>query len=268
LEKEEENVGKRIEHATAADRNQWEAAYGAGGAARGAPRDSGVGEMESQKKGLTSEVTSIRRSGDDEIEMSEMPSPTLVNGPGLVMMNNGQDGGPVTVRVARDLEPPPELDENGIPIDRPAQRHSKLSARSAQVEEEQVWVVGADGEARLERRPSRRSSKRQSNPVTKSPEIVALPFKVPEGEAMEDDRSSVATFADEDQAGKKRLSARLSQSLMRKLSQRSNRNSKNFTIGEGESTDDLVIPRAIEDDRRSSLAATMDGLSDDEDMRS
>ena len=268
LEKEEENVGKRIEHATAADRNQWEAAYGAGGAARGALRDSGVGDMESQKKGPTSEVTSIRRSDDDEIEMSEMSSPTLANGPGLVMMNNGQDGGPVTVRVARDLEPPLELDENGNPIERPAQRHSNLSARSAQVEEEQVWVVQADGEARLERRPSRRSSKRQSNPITKSPEVVALPFKVPEDEVMEDDRSSVATFADEDQAGKKRLSTRLSQSLMRKLSQRSNRNSKNFTIGEGESTDDLVIPRAIEDDRRSSLAATMDGLSDDADMRS
>lgn len=268
LEKEEENVGKRIEHTTAADRNQWEAAYGEGNAARGAPRDSGVGEMESQKKGPTSEVTSIRRSGDDEIEMSEMSSPTLVNGPGLVMMNNGQDGGPVTVRVARDLEPPLELDENGNPIERPAQRHSKLSARSARVEEEQVWVIGADGEARLERKPSRRSSLRQSNPVTKSPEVVALPFKVPEGEVMEDDRSSVATFADEDQAGKRRLSARLSQSLMRKLSQRSNRNSKNFTIGEGESTDDLVIPRAIEDDRRSSLAATMDGLSDDGDIRS
>jgi hypothetical protein len=268
LEKEEENVGKRIEHATAADRNQWEAAYGDGDTTKGAPRDSGVGEMDSQKKGPTSEVTSIRRSGDDEIEMSEMSSPTLVNGPGLVMMNNGQDGGPVTVRVARDLEPPPELDENGNPIENSAQRHSKLSARSAQVEEEQVWVIGADGEARLERRPSRRSSKRQSNPVTKSPDVVALPFKVPEGEVVDDDRSSVATFADEDHAGKKRLSARLSQSLMRKLSHRSNRNSKNFTIGEGESTDDLVIPRAIEDDRRSSLAATMDGLSDDEDMRS
>jgi Domain of unknown function (DUF4203) len=268
LEKEEENVGKRIEDATAADRNQWEAAYGDKGAAKGALRDSGVGDMDSQKKGPMSEVTSLRRSGEDEIEMSEMSSPTLVNGPGLVMMNHGQEGGPVTVRVARDLEPPPELDENGNPTERPTKRNSQLSVRSAEAEE-QVWVVGADGEARLERRPSKRNSKRRSSPIpTKAPDVVALPFKVPEGEVADDDRSSVATFADDEQAGQKRRSSRLSQVLMRKMSQRSQRNSKHFSIGEGESTEDLVIPRAIEEDRRSSLAATMDGLSDDEDMRS
>jgi hypothetical protein len=268
LEEEEENVGKRVENATAADRNQWEAAHGDKDAAKGVPRDSGVGDMDSQKKGPMSEVDSTRRSGEDEIEMSEISPPTLVNGAGLVMMNNGQDGGPVTVRVARDVEPPPELDESGNPIERPTKRHSQMSSRSAQVEQEQVWVVGADGEARLERRPSKRNSKRRSNPITKSPEVVALPFKVPEVEVVEDDRSSVATFADEEQAGRKRPSTRLSQVLMRKLSQRSNRNSKRYSIGEGESTEDLVLPRAIEEDRRSSLAATMDGLSDDEDMRS
>jgi hypothetical protein len=269
LENEEENVGKRIEEATAADRSQWEAAYGSKDAVKATLRDSGVGDMDSQKKGAMSEVTSIRRSGDDEIEMSEMSSPTLVNGPGLVMMNNGQHGGTVTVRVARDVEPPLELDENGNPIERPAKRNSQMSARGETIEEEQVWVVGADGEARLKRRPSKRNSKRRSNPIpTKSPDVVALPFKVPEGEVVEDDRSSIATFADEEQAGHKRLSKRLSQVLMQKLSQRSQRNSKHFSIGEGQSTEDLVIPRAIEEDRRSSLAATMDGLSDDEDMRS
>ena len=268
LEKEEENVGKRIEVAAAADRNQWEAAYGDRDAIKSTPRDSGVGDMDSQKKGPMSEVTTLRRSGEGDIEMSEMSSPTLVNGSSLVMMSNGQDGGPVTVRVARDMEPPPELDENGLPIEPSTKRDSQMS-RSAPREDQQCWVVGADGEARLERRPSKRNSKRRSNPImTKSPDVVALPFKVPEGEVADDDRSSVATFADEEQAGKKRMSQRLSQVLMRKLSQRSHRNSKHFSIGEGESTEDLVVPRAIEEDRRSSLAATMDGLSDDEDMRS
>jgi len=268
MEQEEENVGNRIENANAVDRNQWEAAYGDKDTSKATPRDSGVGDMDSQKKGATSEVTSVRRSGSDEIEMSEMPSPTMVSGVGLVMMNNGQDGGPVTIRVARDVELPPELDENGNPIEAPKNRRSHLSARSATVEEEKVWVVGADGEAHLERRPSKRNSKRSSNPIaTKEPDVVPLPFKVPEVE-VEDDRSSVATFADEEQAGQKRISTRLSQALMRKLSQRSHRNSKRFSVGEGQSTEDLVIPRGIEEDRRSSIAATMDGLSDDEDMRS
>ncbi len=267
IEQEEESVGQRIEHANAAERNQWEAVYGDKDAAKGTPRDSGVGDMDSQKKGPTSEVTSIRRSDENEIEMSDMSSPTLMNGAGLVM-NNGQDGGPVIVRVARDAEPTPELDEDGNPVEPPANRASHLSARSATVQEEKIWVVGADGEARLERQPSKRNSKRSSNPVgTKSPDVVALPFKVPEGET-EDDRSSVATFADEEQAGQRRLSTRLSQVLMRKLSQRSNRNSKRFSMGEGQSTEDLVIARGIEEDRASSIAATMDGLSDDEDMRS
>ncbi|PMD36682.1 hypothetical protein L207DRAFT_586381 [Hyaloscypha variabilis F] len=271
LEKEEENVGKRIEDAAAVDRNQWEAAYGNKDAVQSPRRDSGVGEMDSQKRGPMSEATSIRRSGEGEgeIEMSEMSSPTLVNGSGHVMMNNGQEGGPVTVRVARDVEPPPELDENGNPIEPSPKHDSQMSTRSAAREDEQRWVIGADGEARLEQRSSRRNSKRRSTPITtKSPDVIALPFKVPEGEVADDDRSSVATFADEEQAGKKRSSRRLSQVLMRRLSQRSHRNSKHFSIGEGESTEDLVIPRAVEEDRRSSLAATMDGLSDDEDMRS
>jgi Domain of unknown function (DUF4203) len=272
LEKEEENVGKRIEDAAAADRSQWEAAYGDKDAIKATARDSGVGDMDSQKKGAMSEVTLIRRSGDDDIEMSEMSSPTLVNGPGLVMMNNGQDGGPVTVRVARDVEPSLELDESGNPTEYPTKRNSQISTRGERIENGQVWVVGADGEARLERRPSKRNSMRRSNPIpTKSPDVVALPFKVPEGEVVDDDRSSVATFADEEQAGQKRLSRRLSQVLMRKLSQRSQRsyrNSKHYSIGEGQSKEDLVVPRAIDEDRRSSLAATMDGLSDDEDMRS
>jgi hypothetical protein len=272
MEQEEENVGKRIEHANAEERNQWEAAYGDKDAVRSGPsrRDSGVADSDSQKKGPISTVTTLRRSGEDEIEMSEISSPTLTGGAGLVMTNNGQDGGPVTVRVARDLEPPPELDENGNPLERDPNRDSQLSARSQQKQEqEMIWVIGADGEARLERRPSKRNSKRTSNPVVgQVPDIVPLPFKVPEGE-VEDDRSSVATFADEEQAGQKRRSKHLSAGsmLMRKLSQRSQRLSKEYSTGHGPSTEDLVVPHAVADDQ-SSIAATIDGLSDDEDMKS
>jgi hypothetical protein len=274
MEQEEENVGKRIEHANAEERNQWEAVYGDKDAVRPKPsrRDSGVADSDSQKKGPISTVTTLRQSGEDEIEMSEISSPTLTGGAGLVMTNNGQDGGPVTVRVARDLEPPPELDENGNPLERDPNRDSHLSARSQQKQEqeqEMIWVVGADGEARLERRPSKRNSKRASHPVVgQAPDIVPFPFKVPEG-AVEDDRSSVATFADEEQAGQKRRSKHLSAGsmLMRKLSQRSRRLSKGYSTGHGPSTEDLVVPHAIADDQ-SSIAATMDGLSDDEDMRS
>lgn len=279
MEQEEENVGRRIEHANAQERDQWEAVYGDKDGAKSNIRDSGVGDMDSQKKGPMSTVTTVRRSGsDDDIEMSEMRSPTLTTGAGLVMINNGQEGA-ITVRVARDPEPEPERDENGNIIERPSNRNSLVSPRSSMPlppEEDKIWVLGADGEARLERRPSRRQSTRKSGP-TSSPDVVPLPFKVPEGDEIEDDRSSIATFADEEQeptrhepqrSSSKRLSA--ASALIHRLSRRSsNRNSKGFAIGEGNSTEDLVIPRAVDDDdRASSIAATMDGMSDDEDMRS
>ncbi|KAL2074668.1 hypothetical protein VTL71DRAFT_8447 [Oculimacula yallundae] len=274
MEQEEENVGRTVEHATAEDRNQWEAVYGNKEGAKStsrSARDSGVGDMDSQKKGPTSEVTSVRRS-DEEIEMSEMQSPKTATPAGLVMMS-GQESGPVTIRVARDVDPPQLLDENGKPIAMDPNDRSFASVPGTtqmSLESEKVWVVGSDGEARLERRPSEQDSKRVSGSVV--PEVVPLPFKVPEGD-VEDDRSSVATFADDEEAVRKRRSKHLSvgSMLMRKLSGRSaksQRDSKNFTSGEGLSTDDLVIPRETEDDRASSIAATVDGLSSDGDMRS
>jgi hypothetical protein len=274
MEQEEENVGRRIEHANAQERDEWEAVYGDKDKAKNLNRDSGLGDMDSQKKGPMSSVTTVRRSAsDDEIEMSEMASPALTTGAGLVMTNDGQDGA-ITVRVARDPQPEPELDEEGNVIEKPSNRDSMVSPRSSTPqgpEAEKVWVVGTDGEARMERRLSRKNSKRKSGP-TVSPDVVPLPFKVPEGEEVDDERSSVATFADEEQAGTKRRSStkRLSaaSALIRRLSKRSHRRSKSYEVGDGISTEDLFIPRGVEDDRASSIAATMDGLSDDEDMRS
>ncbi|KAH8658632.1 hypothetical protein BGZ60DRAFT_531319 [Tricladium varicosporioides] len=285
MEQEEENVGRRVEDLNAEERSQWEAIYGdkdlAAKSTSTSQRDSGVGDMDSQKKGPRSVVTTITRNGEEDIEMSDLQQPTNMSGAGLVMNKNGQDG-TVTVRVCRDAGPEPELDEKGNPIIPSHQRNSQVS--SQQHDEDSVWVVGADGEARLERRPSRGPSKRSNPPlsvrVSGAPEVVPLPFRVPEGE-VDDDRSSVATFADEQENGGQsptrkhnhRLSA--GSNMLRKLSQRSRqalspspRNSKRFSVNEGPSTEDLVIPHGIEDDRASSIAATMDGLSDDEEMRS
>jgi hypothetical protein len=264
LEQEEESVGNRIEQQNAQERNQWETVYGDKDAittTENSHRDSGVGDMDS-KKGAMSSVTSIRRSAEDDIEMADM-SPMLTKGAGLVMTNKGQEGGAVTIQVARDMEVPQILDENGQPVEPTPSRlshESVLSSASQKAQEEGVWLVGPDGEARSERRSSQRNSK----PASGAPDVVPLPFKVPE-EGIEDDRSSVATFAD-DEEGQKRKSNRFSggSALLKRLSRRSLRSSQRFSRGEGHSTDDLVIPYEIEDDRASSVAATMDGMSDDE----
>lgn len=264
IEQEEENVGRRIEKQNARERNRWETVYGDKDAINSTEisnRDSGVGDMDS-KKGAMSTVTSIRRSAEDDIEMADMP-PTLTTGAGLVMASKGQDGGPITIRVARDVEVPQILDVNGKAVEPSANRLSHvsvLSSPSQKGQEEGAWVIGAEGEARFEKRTSPRNSKQ----VSEVPDVVPLPFKVPE-EGTEDDRSSVATFAD-DEEGQKRKSHRLSTSsgLLRRLSKRSQRNSKRLSRGEGNSTEDLVVHHEDENDRASSVAATMDGLSDDE----
>ena len=278
VQKEEENVGKRIEQHNAQERNQWEAVYGNRELAKSSGvqsnRDSGVGDMESQKKGPTSTVASSRRSDDDEIEMKQIPSPTLTTGARLGMGDNGQDGGPITIRVARDPEPPTVLDENGHPVEQSENRLSHMSSRDPPLEvqeEEDVWVIGTDGEARMERRASKRSSRRESKRKSAGPAVVPLPFKVPDGE-IEDDNSSVATFADDEINAEKRKSKHLSagSAFFRKLS-KSNRSSKQFSTGAGTSTEDLVAPATILErpiSRASSLAVTVDGFSDDDDMRS
>ena len=75
LQKEEENVGRRVEEHNAQERSQWEAVYGDKELSKSngqeSNRDSGVGDMDSQKRGAMSTVTSLRRSGDEDIEMAE-----------------------------------------------------------------------------------------------------------------------------------------------------------------------------------------------------
>lgn len=250
LEQAEEDVARRIADRILRERKQWEDVYGDNVPPPGVPRkDSGVTDVESQRK----VTTSIHRSDKDSIEMSPMPSPNKV-GSGMAMKNNG---GAVIVQVARD-----NIDETRLTIEEQLQQTNDYSTPKS----EPKWIA-PDGE----QRSLQISSKHVMIPGQSSiPEVVPLPFQVPKSAAGdEDDRTSVATFADEDvHRHSKHLSA--SSTILRKLSRRSNRSSRSFTKGAGESSEDLVIPRAIdiEDDRRSSLAATVDGLSDDENMPS
>ncbi|KAG9234273.1 hypothetical protein BJ875DRAFT_19688 [Amylocarpus encephaloides] len=283
MRQEEDNVGRRVEDLNAQERTQWETVYGdkdqVAKSSAASQRDSGVGDMESQKKGPTSVATSIRRSGEEGIEMTDIPSPAPPKPAGLVMERSGQAGGQVMIRVARDLRPEPGSDGNRTPVDSSS---SQRQSHASIVDEETIWPMGADGEVQVERRPSRRQSKRSSNPpvsvrVSRAPDVVPLPFKVPEGD-VEDDGSSVATFADEE-ANEHNIKTRYlkhisaKSALIRRLSDRSlmspsPRSSKRFSMNDSPSTEDLVIPHEIEDGRASSVAATMDGLSDDDEMRS
>jgi hypothetical protein len=275
LEREEENVGKRIENLNAQDRDQWENVYGdkdrAPRSSAASQGDSGVGDMDSQKKGPMSTVTSVSRLGEDEIEMSNMQAPWKLAE--VIAPNRPQDREQFTVRVARDLEPEPQNGGSESPLE---SLGDKRLSHGATTVGSDVRIGKADSEVPVEEVSEKRASNRLSNPplsvrISRAPDVVPLPFKVPEG-GEDDDTSSVATFADEDREGQKsRYLKHMSagSAIMRRLSDRSMmsaspRSSKRFSMNDGPSTEDLVIPHESGDDGRSSVAATLDGLSDDE----
>ncbi|TPX09772.1 uncharacterized protein E0L32_008963 [Thyridium curvatum] len=274
LQEEETQIGRQVEARNARERDEWEAVYGDGERAvqaRNPSSDSGVGDMESEKKHRDSQGTATMRSRhfsvtEEEIELHEIPlqeeaAPAVPPKPKAaaeLVMEQDQARGVVTVRVAKDDIP------EGLP------------ARQPEDEEPKVWYVGADGEARR----SSASAKRASRTST-GPEVVPLPFRVPHvrdaDETSQADRSSVATFADEDAlsgvASKrnsfaKRLS-RGSAELLRSMSQRSKRDNgeKSPLPNEvtGESREDLFVSRNADRDDSSSIAATIDGISSDGD---
>ncbi|KAJ9134418.1 Sulfite exporter family protein [Pleurostoma richardsiae] len=267
LDEEEEQVGRQIEEANAQDRGQWEAVYGERNRdARDleSSADSGVGDMSSEKRlrhnSHGTATTGTRRTSDiaEPIEMADFPTseqvpavPPKPKAAAQMVMGKSEKDGAVTVRVAVDEVP------NG--------------EKSPSLEEQRkTWVIGGDGEARQVVTSVRNSLK--SVPTSPIPSIVPLPFRIPEGQPEDDDgeRSSVATFADEDgevlagaQSKRSSFAKRLSvgsTELLRRLSKKSSDMLDGSELRQRESEEDLVVPKVTNDDNES-LAATIDGMS-------
>lgn len=272
---EEANVGQQTETQEALEKQQWEAAYGDKPRAsfNTASKDSGVGDV-SEKRSRNSHTTVRPVSGaaEDAIEMTEMSSnstkPPMGSGNDFVDVDltNSEDDGRVVVRVAADDD-----------VAQPDQPASPT--------EDKIWVVGADGEARRSTSIARRNSQRNSRSAT--PEITPMPFRIPDENDEDDDRSSFATFADDDhrsmtmskrasRASMGTLGNRLSIGsghLLRSLSKSSAKSSRskrktgdNSPTGLSkewtESREDLVSEARKDEDVRS-IAATLDKLSSD-----
>ncbi|OTA59995.1 hypothetical protein K449DRAFT_101767 [Hypoxylon sp. EC38] len=280
-DEEEANVGRRIEEDNQRERRQWETVYGDPPPPMSptASHDSGVGEMESEKKGRFSQtsvqpVSPTETETENVIEMAELPvsegttsSEAAKNmDDGLVIARQDEDNR-VTIRVSRDERP--DDDDDPPPLPEP---------------DEKAWMAGVDNNIRPELTTPPRNSQRFS--ILPGPEIIPLPFRIPElhGEDVDDgDRSSFATFADEDErsmtlskrASRASLSHRLSVgsgNLLRSLSQRSQKSKRQTGEFESpqpspnwrESREDLVPANRRPDDA-GSVAATIDGMSDNED---
>ncbi|KAH8203439.1 hypothetical protein TruAng_002423 [Truncatella angustata] len=258
---EEANLGQQIEDQTARERRQWEAAYG--GKADGSvlsSKDSGVADV-NEKKGRYSHAT-------DVIELAELPtpSPNFPESPmtpadewdEINLTNEAKSRGELVI----------EDDNQNLGSPAPA-AHGK------------TWVVGADGEANPASIVPQRNSQRFSTSV--GPGLTPLPFRIPDAaEGDDDDRSSIATFNDDDdrsvtlhnRASRASLGQRLSVGsahILRSLSRNSTGSGHSkkkasqlsptsLSHDWTQSKEDLVSrPRAEEDTR--SVAATVDQVS-------
>ncbi|KAJ2892982.1 uncharacterized protein MKZ38_009156 [Zalerion maritima] len=277
LQEEEEAVGRQIEEQNARERRRWEAVYGDGDGEPSSPTarsgDSGVGSVNEKRGTRNSQMTSTDKltACEEVIEMSDLQTP-----------EEGTPDVPPKPKTAAEMVT--EVNQDGTLTVRVATDDDITGGAPTETEHEKNWVVGPDGNPI----PASEAPKRMSRHALPPPIVVPLPFKVPEGAGGENqsvaDRSSVATFNDEEdneQDGpallkRRSMAKRLSRSsatLLRRMSQKTTKHRLDSPLspaGEDHvSNEELIIPRRdVEDDRRSSLAATVDGLSTDGDARS
>ncbi|KAG5952302.1 hypothetical protein E4U53_001194 [Claviceps sorghi] len=266
LEREEENVGRQIEESNGRERREWELVYGDGTA--GSVTDSRVtdiGETESEKGLQPGYMASKKKSSADVIEMAENSEsdPSRHEPEALMAMEDAREG-KITIRVAAEDIPESTTDIEGDTLDEKAESGQETKD-SIDNERNSRDTTG-----------SRRVSQAQT--VNEAPEFVPLPFTVPEANEVrsDDDRSSIATFADDaDDATpadphkhrpRARRLSRGSVSLLRnsfQVSERSGGGGGDRSLAEaGQSTEELVTDRIRQsDDDDGSLAATVDDES-------
>ncbi|KAI1422046.1 hypothetical protein F5Y12DRAFT_717783 [Xylaria sp. FL1777] len=278
-DEEETSLGLQIEAQNARERQQWEAIYGdQPPRSLAGSEDSGVEDVDDEKTKkhrISENVVRQAPLDEDNIEMVELPSPNPTSSPdpakptdGLMVTDKNDDGRVTTIRVGKDNDGPTGNNDVGSVSDPMVSGTNK-----------KVWIASGDGEARPSSIIS--SGIRQMSPTVPGPEITPLPFQIPIGLDGNESRSSIATYADEDDGdyvlSKKpsRLSStnRLSVSsgkILQSLSLRSahSRTSKRKTEefeaqpspGWAESTEELVENSKRHSDALS-IAATIDCLS-------
>ncbi|KAG5985027.1 hypothetical protein E4U55_001963 [Claviceps digitariae] len=270
LEREEENVGRQIEEINGRERREWERVYG-DGTADSIPgsRIMDDGDAGSEKGLQPGYTASKRKTSTEVIEMTEVSeSDQSRHEPDALMATEDAEEGKITVRVAADDIPDSATDVESETLDEKAE--TKQEAK----------YFGDNKRNSRGTTASRRVSQAQT--ITEAPEVVPLPFTVPEADdaKSDGDRSSIATFADDADAAAS-AAPRKHVSLARKLSKGSASLLRNFsqiserTVGggdgpvgdenlsdAGQSTEELVMGEnhQAEDDERS-LAATVDNES-------
>ncbi|KAI1263943.1 hypothetical protein F5Y18DRAFT_91801 [Xylariaceae sp. FL1019] len=258
-DEEEAKVGQQIEAEAQRERKVWENVYGDPTAASLA--ESGDSDPDNEKKGHPTQ-TSVKRVSLDEdgIELSDLPASNDVGSPD-------------------HLKKKKEATIDGLTANDTGSCEASKTENLAEAEEK-VWIVSSSGEARPLSSVSRPDSRRFSR--SESPQIIPLPFAIPNGPHDTDNRSSFATYADEDdrsimlskRGSRLSLTNRLSVNSV-SLPQRSfgSHASKRIStelssslphLNRTSSTEELVLEHSRRSlDAASSVAATVDGSSVD-----
>lgn len=259
----EEDLGRCLEEGNGRERLAWEAVYGDGDRSK-QEADSAMetDTCASTRKGSLSAVgiREVRTSGVESIEMSNLGALTNSSQKRSHDGTHSQEHPQVTVRVGAE-DGAQEFSAGGMtrigdttnfdsrsPIGISIVEPTRDSAEIVSSANPNIPAAG------------RGTLRPKSVSYSKGPEIIPLPFRVPDGDAeIGDDTSSIATFAASDQIPVQ-ISHRLpTGERWGNPAVHLERNSRNI------SEEALLVPH-IEDDGASSVAATVDGVSTDEDF--
>ncbi|CAO2649359.1 Nn.00g067440.m01.CDS01 [Neocucurbitaria sp. VM-36] len=244
-DREEEALGRKIEDRFQKERAQWEVAYGGR-----KEQDSSIRSSTTSPKGSTS-IRETEIYGYDSLEMVNMSK-------GGVMLSTSPDapaGTTITVSVLKDDDIQP-IDAQGNPI------NLKQAEPMACFEDALPKAQGNEPSIVTPPVVTAKSSLHPSAPPP--PLVVPLPFMVPleeESNSEEEDTASVSVLAEtvHDAGGDRRpMSKRISD--MSAMKHRISRD-------KSESQEDLINVPLVENDRASSVAATLDYDHDDISLR-
>ncbi|KAI9784956.1 MAG: hypothetical protein M1839_001152 [Geoglossum umbratile] len=254
LEVLDEEVGRKVEEDNNRERAQWEAAYGdKDPPSNGKKTDSAISGLEvdsgRESIGGTETVDNRGLAEEDQIEMVEMETSGRPNASQISSKKtrNSRNGPLITVRVGSDVGHSEQRAEGDREPRSP--NSGQLTARNSVISRHSTSTPKATspviGQGTLQ--PS----------AAPPPPIVPLPFTIPAAAGSDnedDDDSSVATFADSHRETTRNTKISHGGSLLRRLSAR---NSKATSCDE----ESLIVPH--EDDQASSIAATIDDLTQD-----
>ena len=235
-EEYETHLGKEIEQHNAKARKQWEKVYGDKTSTKNEPADSGVGSSGNSYY-QSSSVKDHQRSQPNSIELSDVPDSTYASSSDLAPKANGKEVFPrVSVRALSD-DDIQEIDAHGNPIQRPPA-----------IQEETVDYANSMTSSDFQRSSVSIKGKSLRPSVGPPPIVLPVPFEGPSSEASGEENIGSAKAEVQTKARNNRFS---------QLSM-ANRLSTVASLG-----DDLEIPH-LDDDHRSSLAATLDENLDED----